>query len=314
MKILATRFVNPYVLDTLRQMHDVVVCNSSDEMELCRLIADCEVLVVEQSTRISKKVLGAATRLLVIAHIGASLDNIDIDYVLLRGIRLLRVPQGNLRAMAETSFGVFMALSGRMPPADQLRYRGQWFNSTLASYWMRGKTFGIIGAGEVSSYLARMAQLWGMHVRAALFQTPSSVELSLRERGIQIGDIESVFAHADMICIHLPKDPQFHGLVDAPCLQQIKSSSYVVNMASPYIFDLHSLIKVLHDPQGIVRFAQNVTHHQSDPTLRTLLNLPNVMMVPYDFQQDFTNEQQMSSYLQENLAQYGDDTRKAVAL
>ena len=74
------------------------------EAELLPLVADADALVVRSETKVSAKVLAAATQLKVVGRAGVGVDNVDVEAATQRGVVVMNTPAGNTLTTAEMTF------------------------------------------------------------------------------------------------------------------------------------------------------------------------------------------------------------------
>ena len=126
MKILIASSIDKDAIKELSQEHDVVCAFGAPENELKNLIVDREVLIFRSGVQITADVMSTAPDLRLILRAGSGYDNIDLDHVLHRPIRFIRIPGPGARAVAEMSFALMLALSRNLFVADKLWRQGHW--------------------------------------------------------------------------------------------------------------------------------------------------------------------------------------------
>jgi len=147
-KVLATDKINFDGLDILRPHFQVDSKLGLTEDEICAIIPDYDALLVRSETRVTEKILSAATKLAVVARAGVGVDNIDVTAATARGIIVVNSPTGNIAAAAEHTIALLMALARHIPKATASLKGHKWERSKLIGVEVRGKTLGIIGLGK----------------------------------------------------------------------------------------------------------------------------------------------------------------------
>ena len=96
------------------------------EAELLSVVADADALVVRSETKVSAKVLAAATQLKVVGRAGVGVDNVDVEAATQRGVVVMNTPGGNTLTTAEMTFFMLGALARKIPSAHASMVAGKW--------------------------------------------------------------------------------------------------------------------------------------------------------------------------------------------
>ena len=105
-----------------------------DKDALLAKIGEYDGLAIRSATKVSPKILEAATKLKVIGRAGIGVDNVDIPAASQRGIVVMNTPFGNAITTAEHALSMMMALARQIPEASA---------STLAGKWEKNRFMGL---------------------------------------------------------------------------------------------------------------------------------------------------------------------------
>ena len=139
------------------------------------------------------------------------------------------------------------------------------------------KTLGVLGFGRIGQLVAQRAMGFGMRVVA--FDPFVSAE-RYRELGVEKADgPDDVYARADFLTLHLPKNDQTEGWLNAEALQKCKDGVRVLNVArGPLIVDAD--LQAALDSGKVAGAALDV--FRSEPvTDHPLFGYPNVIVTPH---------------------------------
>src|SRR5688572_25022750 len=120
MKILVCDPISPKGIALLQQRPEfevVVLPKRLSEAELLPIVGDAVAMVVRSETKVTKKVLEAATKLRVVGRAGVGVDNVDVEAATQRGVVVMNTPAGNTITTAELSFAMILALARKLPQA-----------------------------------------------------------------------------------------------------------------------------------------------------------------------------------------------------
>ncbi len=275
-KILIADKIAQVGLDMLGTNFEVDVKIGLSEDELSAIIGNYHAIVVRSATKITKRVIDAATNLKVIARAGAGLDNVDITAAKAHGIEVVNSPNANTRAVAEHTMGLILALARHLPEADYSLKHGQWKKSALMGTGLYGKTLGIIGFGKIGHEVAKRALAFGMHV--LVNQRRRTPELDL-EGDVRAVDLLDLLKQSDVVTIHVPFKPETMGMIGEKELAVIKKGAYLINTARGKIVDEHALLQALNGGR-LAGAALDVFAHE--PALDSdLVQHPLVIATPH---------------------------------
>lgn len=280
MRILIASSVFPRVIDELRKSHDVVVAVDASPGDLCRLIADRQVLVFRSGVNITADVMRGAPDLELLIRAGSGLDNLDVDYVRAHGLRLERVPGPGARAVAELAFSFMLGLARQIRRADQLLRRGRWAKHQIKGHLLQNKTLGIYGAGNIGTLTGQMGAAWGMNVIGCVEHPSEERATSLAAKGIRLVPVEQVLAESDFLSLHVPLKETTRGLVDGDAIARMKPGVFLVNMSRGGVVVEEALLHAL-EAGHVAGAGVDVHEREGEGAISPLAGLDNVILTPH---------------------------------
>src|SRR5437667_3500177 len=169
MNVLICDPISPKGIEYFKQQPGLTVTvleKGLSEAELIPLVAETEAMVVRSETKVTRKVIDAASKLRVVGRAGVGVDNVDVDAATQRGIVVMNTPSGNTISTAELTFSMLMALARKIPQAHASMKTGEWNRKAFQGTELNNKTLGILGMGRIGSEVARRAIVFGMRVLA----------------------------------------------------------------------------------------------------------------------------------------------------
>lgn len=139
-------------------------------------------------------------------------------------------------------------------------------------------TMGIVGVGSIGGEIARRAQAFGMHVLGI-----DPVRRALPEVLPEIWPVKrlpELLAESDFVVIAAPHTPETEKLFSTEQFQQMKSSSYLINIGRGAIVDLAALTAALQEQQ-IAGAALDVFEVEPLPADHPLWGMENVLITPH---------------------------------
>jgi phosphoglycerate dehydrogenase-like enzyme len=117
--------------------------------QLSEEIARFDIVIVRSRTKLTKDLIGRASRCKIIARVGVGLDNVDLDAAKAGGIRVINAAEGATTAVAELVLGLMLGLARQVPRMDRAMRNGQWLKKQAAGSELKGKYLGIVGLGNI---------------------------------------------------------------------------------------------------------------------------------------------------------------------
>ena len=244
--------------------------------ELLQCVGQYDALVVRSRTKVDRQVLEKGTKLKLVARPGTGLDNVDVEYAKSKGITVVNSPESLVEGVAEHVVLFMLALSRKLPAADQSTKAGKWEKNALMGRELKGKVLGIVGLGRIGKRIAEIAGTLGMSVLFYdVIAIPPEVVASL---GAKVVSLDEVFASADFITLHVPMTPQTAHMVNAARLAQMKKTAFLVNTSRGGVIDEAALAAALGEGR-IAGAALDV--FEKEPPTGAILSAPNTILTPH---------------------------------
>jgi D-3-phosphoglycerate dehydrogenase / 2-oxoglutarate reductase len=172
---------------------------------------------------------------------------------------------------------LLLALARNVPQAHASLVAGRWERSKFSGVELMDKTLGILGFGRIGQLVAQRAMGFGMRVVA--FDPFVSAE-RYRELGVEKAEApDDVYARADFLTLHLPKNEQTEGWLNAEALAKCKDGVRVLNVArGPLIVDED--LRAALDSGKVAGAALDVFRREP-VTDHPLFAYPNVIVTPH---------------------------------
>ena len=243
MKVLVSDKLSDKGIEILRAGGlDVDVKTQLSPEKLISVIKMYDGLVVRSATRVTAQAIGAADELKVIARAGSGLDNIDVAAATRRGIVVMNTPGGNTVTTAEHTMALIFSLARSIPQAWDSLKSGNWEKSKFMGIELYNKILGIIGVGQIGSYLTRLAR--GAQMRVIGYDPFLSPE-GAGKIGIELMELEELYRQADIITIHTPLTPETQFLINAESIKKMKDGVRIINCSRGGIVNEQDLYEAM---------------------------------------------------------------------
>ena len=193
--------------------------------EVLQKINQYDGIIIRSRIPLDKNFLENAQNLKFIARVGAGMENIDLETAKNLGISLINSPEGNRDAVAEHVVAMLLILMNRLFIASEEVKNGIWKREENRGDELLGKTFGIIGYGNMGKATAK--RLSGFGVEVIFYDILPNLE---DEFAKQVS-LEELQERADILSLHIPLDASTEYLVDENFISKMKKNFYLVNTA-----------------------------------------------------------------------------------
>lgn len=244
--------------------------------ELAQIIASYDALIVRSRTKVTADLLAQASKLKVIGRAGVGVDNIDLAAASARHITVVNAPQSTTIAVAEHTIAMMVALARNLTQADASMKNGQWLKSQLMGSELYGKTFGLIGVGNIGTQVARRAAAFGMTV---LGYDPYLNDEQIQKRGAQPVSLNTLFAQSDFISVHVPLNPETRNMLDGQAFSAMKRGVRIICTARGGVIDETALLQAIE--AGQVAGAALDVFAVEPPGLTALVAHPKIIATPH---------------------------------
>jgi D-3-phosphoglycerate dehydrogenase len=234
-------------------------------------------MIVRAETKVTRKILEAATKLRVVGRAGVGVDNIDVEAATQRGVVVMNTPGGNTITTAELSFAMLMSLARKIPQAHASMTSGKWDKKQFQGVELFGKTLGVLGMGRIGSEVAKRALAFGMRVLA---YDPFLTEARAKAIGVELVDLDHVYRDADFISVHMPVTDQTRGMLNAEAFAKMKPKTCIVNCARGEIVVEADLIAAL-DSGKVAAAAIDVFAIEPLPENHPFRKHPGITLTPH---------------------------------
>src|ERR1700728_779944 len=181
------------------------------EAELAAKIPGFDGLVIRSGSKVTKKVIDAATTLKVIGRAGIGVDNVDVPAASKRGIVVMNTPTGNAVTTAEHAITLLMSLARKVPQATQSMKAGKWEKTKFQGRELAGKTLGILGMGNIGRIVADRAR--GLKMNVIAFDPVLTADRAA-QLGVELVSLDELWTRADAITAHTPLNEHTKGIVN----------------------------------------------------------------------------------------------------
>ena len=228
-------------LEGLKRFGDVEIYNSTSSLELHSRIKSTEILILNK-VKISRADLEICDKLKLICIFATGYDNVDVRAAKERGVAVCNVPGYSTDSVALFTVANVLALCTHLREYNNFVVSGEYSSSGLPNrlvpvyHEIAGKTWGIIGLGNIGKAVARVAQALGARVIANKRNTIPEYECV---------DIDILCRESDIITVHCPLNDESRNLISRERIGMMKENVIIVNEARGAVVDEYAVTEAI---------------------------------------------------------------------
>ena len=246
------------------------------EDEIIKIIPEYDGMVVRSATKVTKKILDAASNLKVIGRAGAGVDNIDVPVAKEKNMIVMNTPGGNANATAEHAFALIMSVLRKIPFANETTHNGKWEKKNIKGTELSKKTLGIVGFGNVGVRLSNLVKGFDMKILVC----SKSLETRKSEYPhVENASFDDLVSKSDILSFHCKATADGKPMLSKDDLKKMKPTAYIINAARGNIVDEKDLSDALNE--GLIAGAAVDVFSKEPAKENVLFNNPKVVLTPH---------------------------------
>ena len=240
MKILLLDKNHPLITEQLSEKGFVLEEDFSSSYEqVLDKIHLYEGIIIRSRIPLDAHFLEKAKNLKFIARVGAGMENIDITKTQELGIKLINSPEGNKDAVAEHVIGTLLVLMNRLFISSNEVKKGIWLREENRGEEILGKTFGIIGYGNMGKAVAK--RLSGFGCKTIFYD----IKPNLSDEFATQVSLQELQENADILSLHTPLTEDTLYMIDEEFISKMKKNFYFINTARGKNLKTSALVNAL---------------------------------------------------------------------
>lgn len=223
---------------------EVVKYDFSTTEETRERTRDADIIILNK-VRVDEESIGEARKLKLVCVTATGTNNLDKEYLAQRGIQWRNVAGYSTESVAQHTFAMLFYLLEHLNYYDNYvkedRYVGDvsftHFDHVYHELW--GKTWGIVGLGNIGRRVADIAKLFGCRV---IYYSTSGKNT---QPGYERVGFEELLQTSDIVSVHAPLTPMTENLMNEEAFSKMKESAVFLNLGRGQIVDEQALCDAL---------------------------------------------------------------------
>ena len=226
------------------QNYELLAAQCTTEEEIISFSEGADALLVQWAP-VTAKVIEKLKTCKIIVRYGIGVDNVDIEAAKKMNIPVCNVPDYCVNEVADHTMAFAIALGRQLVETNTRMRSGVWKITpphTMPAF--RKMIFATLGCGRIARAVLQRASAFGF--RAAAYD-PYISDKEMDELNIQKLQLDELFEMADIVSLHLPLTDQTRHMINAERLEQMKSTSILINTSRGGLIDTKALAMALQN-------------------------------------------------------------------
>jgi glycerate dehydrogenase len=264
----------------LEQMGEVTVYDRTSPSETIQRAADADIVLTNKVV-LDREKIAQLPRLKYIGVLATGYNVVDIEAAHQRGVIVTNVPAYSTESVAQMVFAHLLTVTNRTEHYAIQNRKGRWSSNPDFCYWdfphmeLAGKTFGIVGLGNIGRRVAEIALAFGMKVKALTSKSQDQLPT-----GIEKADIQTLLSSSDVLSLHCPLTDKTRHLINAETLLKMKPTAILINTGRGPLIDDQAVANALQKGR-LGAFCADVLTTEPPASNNPLLSQPNAFITPH---------------------------------
>ncbi len=213
--------------------------SAKDDEEKIKRLKEQDIAIITNKPVSRKVIENTNLELIDVAFTGV--DHVDLDACKENNIKVLNASGYSDDSVAELVVGLAIGVLRKFDKNNENIFEGE-ANPLLGSL-IKGKTFGVIGTGNIGKKLIELLQVFGCDIIA--YSRTEKEEI--KNLGVEYVDLETLLKKSDIVSLHIPNNKETKHFLSKDELDLMKEGAVLINCARGAVIDNDYLAKLLNE-------------------------------------------------------------------
>jgi len=261
-------------LSSFNDFGEVKIYQTTSKEETIKRIKNVDIVLTNKVV-IDKEVIDNSN-IKMIQILATGMNNVDLEYAKFKGIIVKNVAGYSTNSVAQLTFSMVLNIMNKIEYFDnyaKTKYPSSNIFTHIVDFSeLNGKTWGIIGLGNIGKRVAEIAESFGCEI---VYYSTSGKNNNSKYKRVELDEV----LKSDIISIHSPLNERTKNLLNKNNLNLIKKDSILINMGRGGIVNENDLAEII-DKKG---FFAGFDVFTSEPIKKDnpLLKIKNILLTPH---------------------------------
>ena len=287
---------------------NLTVYKYTSASEVVPRLKDSDIAIINK-VKMTDEVIKSLPKLKLICVTATGYDNISLSACKERGVALCNVKGYSTHSVSQVTMSLVLSLMTHLDEYCDSVKNGEYQNSGIENrltpvfHELYGKTFGIVGLGNIGRQVARIAEAFGCNV-LCFKRTPDPNYCCV--------DLETLLKNSDIVTLHLPLNDQTEKIIGKKELSLMKPNAILVNVSRGAVTDEKAVAEALknHTIGGFATDVYSVEPMENISPLNEIKDFENVLLTPHMAWGAYESRIRCINEIAENIAAYIKNERR----
>lgn len=217
-------------VDSISKYGETTVYRNTTAEDVAERVKDAEIIIANKAL-LNEATLKNAQKVKLICEFATGYDNVDLAYCKSRGIKVANVVNYSTDAVAQHTFALCLYILEKLHHYDAYVKSGEYASQDRFSNFdipyteLAGKTWGIIGMGNIGRKVAEIAKAFGCHV---IFYSVTGKSSCTEYEQV---NFDTLLRESDVLSLHCPLSDITRNLINLDALKKMKETAILINVA-----------------------------------------------------------------------------------
>lgn len=287
---------------------NLTVYKYTSASEVVPRLKDSDIAIINK-VKMTDEVIKSLPKLKLICVTATGYDNISLSACKERGVALCNVKGYSTHSVAQVTMSLVLSLMTHLDEYCDSVKNGEYQKSGIENrltpvfHELYGKTFGIVGLGNIGRQVARIAEAFGCNV-LCFKRTP--------DQNYCCVDLETLLKNSDIVTLHLPLNDQTEKIIGEKELSLMKPNAILVNVSRGAVTDEKAVAEAVknHTIGGFATDVYSVEPMENISPLNEIKDFENVLLTPHMAWGAYESRIRCINEIAENIAAYIKNERR----
>jgi len=257
-------------LNLFNEFGDVKIYQTTTKEQTVQNIGNANIVITNKVV-IDKHVLDN-TNIKLICVAATGMNNVDLEYAKNKNIIVKNVVGYSSASVTQLTFSIALAFIQKVSFYDNYG-KNSWCDSDIFTniskpfYELEGKTWGIIGFGNIGKRVSVIAEAFGCNIQ---YYSTSSMNKNTNYNSV---DLNTLLSTSNIISVHSPLNKQTDNLINKTNIHMIKDNTILLNLGRGGIVNEYDIATELDKRE--VYYGTDVVSKEPIEKKSPLLNIVN---------------------------------------
>jgi glycerate dehydrogenase len=247
---------------------------TKDNPKLIESLKDTDAIFCTISTVIDKEIIDASPNLKYIGVCSTAFNAIDAKYAKEKGIAVCNLGGYSTEAVSEFFFAALFEQARELERAKIQARKEDFSFDKFMGIELRGKTLGVVGAGQIGSRIAEI----GLGIGMKVIYSSRTDKPGIDSKGAIKMEIDEVLKNSDFVGLGLALNKETVGMINRDRINMLKTGCIFISLTPPTLIDQEAMIGRANSGDVVFIFD-----HSDDIDLelaKKYLDTPNCIVYP----------------------------------